>query len=47
VFGGDDEDPILKSIIKDLYAKRRQAKDKMLKLQIEIDQLEKQLKKMS
>lgn len=47
VFGGDDEDPILKSIIKDLYAKRRMAKDKMLKLQIEIDQLEKQLKKMS
>jgi len=40
VFGGDDEDPILKSIIKDLYVKRRQAKDKMLKLQIEIDQLE-------
>ena len=47
VFGGEDEDPILKSIIKDLYAKRRQAKDKMLKLQIEIDQLGKQLKKMS
>jgi len=47
VFGGDDEDPILKSIIKDLYAKRRQAKDKMLKLQIEIDRLEKQLKKLS
>lgn len=47
VFGGDDEDPILKSIIKDLYAKRRMAKNKMLKLQIEIDQLEKQLKKMS
>jgi DNA polymerase elongation subunit (family B) len=47
VFGGDDEDPILKSIIKDLYAKRKKAKDKMLKLQIEIDQLEKQLKKMS
>lgn len=47
VFGGDDEDPILKSIIKDLYAKRRMAKDKMLKLQIEIDQLEKQLKKLT
>lgn len=47
VFGGDDEDPILKSIIKELYSKRRLAKDKMLKLEIEIDQLEKQLKKLT
>ena len=47
VFGGDDEDPILKSIIKELYSKRRLAKYKMLKLEIEIDQLEKQLKKLT
>jgi DNA polymerase elongation subunit (family B) len=44
-FGGDDESPILKGIIKDLYAKRRATKDRMLKLQIEIDLMEKQLKK--
>jgi len=47
IFGGDDESPILKGIIKDLYAKRRATKDRMLKLQIEIDQLEKQLKKLT
>jgi DNA polymerase elongation subunit (family B) len=47
MFGGDDESPILKTIIKDLYAKRRATKDRMLKLQIEIDQLEKQLKKLT
>jgi len=47
IFGGDDENPILKTIIKDLYAKRRATKDRMLKLQIEIDQLEKQLKNLT
>jgi hypothetical protein len=45
MFGGEDESPILRGIIKDLYAKRRATKDRMLKLQIEIDQMEKQLKK--
>jgi DNA polymerase elongation subunit (family B) len=46
-FGGDDEEPILKSIIKDLYAQRRSTKDKMLQLQIEIDKIEKQLKNLT
>lgn len=46
-FGGDDEQPILKSIIKDLYAQRRSTKDKMLQLQIEIDKIEKQLKNLT
>jgi DNA polymerase elongation subunit (family B) len=45
MFGGEDESPILREIIKDLYSRRRATKDRMLKLQIEIDQLEKQLKK--
>lgn len=42
-FGGEDEQPILRTIIKDLYAKRRKTKDKMLALQIEIDKLQKDL----
>jgi DNA polymerase elongation subunit (family B) len=46
MFGGEDETPILRTIIKDLYAKRRATKDRMLKLQIEIDKMEKQLKKL-
>jgi DNA polymerase elongation subunit (family B) len=45
-FGGEDESPILRGIIKDLYGKRRATKDRMLKLEIEIDQMAKQLKKM-
>jgi DNA polymerase elongation subunit (family B) len=44
-FGGDDESPILKGIIKDLYKKRRVTKDRMLELQIEIDKLERELLK--
>jgi len=44
-FGGEDESPILRGIIKDLYGKRRATKDRMLKLEIEIDQMGKQLKK--
>jgi len=44
-FGGDDEEPILKNLIKDLYAKRRKTKDRMLALQIEIDQLQKSIEK--
>lgn len=44
-FGGDDEDPILKNLIKDLYSKRRKTKDRMLALQIEIDQLQKSIEK--
>lgn len=40
-FGPDEEVPILKTIIKDLYSSRRKTKDKMLELQIEIDRLEK------
>jgi DNA polymerase elongation subunit (family B) len=44
-FGGEDESPILRGIIKDLYGKRRATKDRMLKLEIEIDQMAKQLKK--
>ncbi len=45
-FGGDDEESILRTIVKDLYAKRRATKDKMLDLQIKIDGLEKELKKL-
>ena len=44
-FGGEDENPILRTIIKDLYSKRRKTKDRMLELQIEIDKLEKLLEK--
>jgi DNA polymerase elongation subunit (family B) len=44
-FGGDDESPILKGIIKDLYSKRKTTKTKMLELQIEIDRLERELLK--
>jgi len=43
-FGPDEDNPILKNLIKDLYSKRRKTKDKMLSLQIEIDQLEKKIK---
>jgi len=43
MFGNSDENPILRTIIKDLYSKRRKTKDRMLELQIEIDKLEKQL----
>jgi DNA polymerase elongation subunit (family B) len=46
-FGGADENPILRSIVSDLYSKRKATKDKMLALQIEIDGLEKLLKKES
>lgn len=45
-FGNDDENPILKTLIKDLYARRRSTKDKMLKLELEIDNLEKELEKL-
>jgi DNA polymerase elongation subunit (family B) len=44
-FGGDEEKPILRTIIKDLYAKHRKTKDRMLALQIEIDKLQKELEK--
>jgi DNA polymerase I len=44
-FGSDSEEPILKNLIKGLYAKRRKTKDRMLELQIEIDQLQKTLAK--
>jgi len=44
-FGSDEEEPILKVLIKDLYAKRRKTKDRMLELEMEIDGLKKQLKK--
>ena len=44
-FGPDEENPILKNIIKDLYSKRRKTKDKMLELQIEIDKLQKMIGK--
>lgn len=47
VFGGDDESPILKNIVKDLYSKRRATKDRMLQLQIEIKDLEKQLENLT
>lgn len=44
-FGGDDETPILRTIIKNLYSQRRKTKDRMLELQIEIDQLQRSLPK--
>ena len=44
-FGNDDENPILKTIIKDLYARRRKTKDRMLELELEIDTLKKDLEK--
>jgi DNA polymerase elongation subunit (family B) len=44
-FGGEDENPILRGIIRDLYSARRKTKDNMLQLQIEIDNLERELKK--
>lgn len=43
-FGGADESPILRTIVSDLYSKRRKTKDRMLELQIEIDQLERSIK---
>jgi hypothetical protein len=46
-FGGEDENPILREIVSDLYSKRRATKDKMLALQIEIDRLEKLVEKQS
>ena len=45
IFGGDDESPILKTIVRDLYSQRKATKKRMLELEFEIDQLEKQLKK--
>jgi hypothetical protein len=42
-FGGEEEKPILRTIIKDLYAARKKTKAKMLALQIEIDKLQKDL----
>lgn len=44
-FGADDENPILRTIIKDLYSRRKKTKQEMLRLQIEIDQLERSLQK--
>lgn len=44
-FGSEDENPILRTIIKDLYSKRRKTKDKMLALELEIDDLKKVLEK--
>ena len=44
-FGSDKENPILRTIIKDLYSKRRKTKDRMLALQIEIDKLQRQIDK--
>jgi DNA polymerase elongation subunit (family B) len=44
LFGGEDESPILRGIVRDLYSKRRATKDRMLFLQLEIDRLEKLLK---
>ncbi len=44
-FGSDEESPILKTIIKDLYSRRRKTKDRMLALQIEIDQLQRSIGK--
>lgn len=44
-FGSDDENPILRTIIKDLYSRRRKTKDRMLELELEIDQLKKVLDK--
>ena len=46
-FGGDDEAPILRTIIKDLYSKRRKAKDQMLSIQSEIAELEKELERLN
>lgn len=43
-FGPDSESPIIRTIIKDLYSRRRKTKNKMLELQIEIDKLEKSIK---
>lgn len=42
-FGGDSENPILRTIIKDLYSKRKKAKKEMLQLASEISDLEKKL----
>lgn len=42
-FGSDEENPIIRTIIKDLYSKRRKTKDRMLALQIEIDQLQRSI----
>jgi DNA polymerase elongation subunit (family B) len=42
-FGGEEEKPILRTIVKDLYSKRRKTKDQMLALQLEIDKLQKEL----
>jgi DNA polymerase elongation subunit (family B) len=44
-FGSAEENPILRTIIKDLYSKRRKTKDKMLALELEIDDLKKVLEK--
>jgi DNA polymerase elongation subunit (family B) len=44
-FGSAEDDPILKIIIKELYSRRRKTKDRMLELELEIDNLEKLLKK--
>jgi DNA polymerase elongation subunit (family B) len=44
-FASDNEQPILKTIVKDLYDKRRKTKDKMLELEYEIDQLQKKIGK--
>jgi DNA polymerase elongation subunit (family B) len=44
-FGGAEDYPILRTIVKDLYSKRRKTKDRMLELELEIDILEKQLEK--
>jgi len=44
-FGSDAEEPILKTIVKDLYSKRRKTKDRMLELEKEIDTLEKKIGK--
>jgi DNA polymerase elongation subunit (family B) len=44
-FGSDEENPIIRTIIKDLYSKRRKTKDRMLALQIEIDKLQRQIGK--
>lgn len=47
IFGGDPESPILKTIVKDLYSKRRATKDRMLQIEIEIDRLGKQMKNLT
>jgi len=46
VFGGDNEKPILKIIVKDLYAQRKATKKRMLKMQIDIDLMEREYEKM-